>query len=199
MWGDPIFVRSIERLIAVAVGGLAIWCGYRLFLAVPDLRSDGRAELTWSKDKRLVVTRLGPGTFFGLFGTFVVISSFYFPVTARLADGTGWSGMGSRTADASSLAATPQAMPYSALDDVEIRKLIAFLLEFERSLPKESNEAQRDERENQFRNARLAILERGWQASWGDPLEFRVWLGGSTPRSRRPEFERALAVLEGRV
>ncbi len=73
---DPFIFRALERILAVAIGGLAIYFGYRLFLAVPDQQGEGRAELTLAKDKRLLITRIGPGTFFALFGTAVVVSSY---------------------------------------------------------------------------------------------------------------------------
>jgi len=33
---DAIVLRSLERLVVVAFGGLSIYLGYRLFLRMPD-------------------------------------------------------------------------------------------------------------------------------------------------------------------
>ena len=39
---DPISWRFIERILAVAIGGVSIYLGYRLFAQVPEQRdSDG--------------------------------------------------------------------------------------------------------------------------------------------------------------
>jgi hypothetical protein len=35
---DPITLRSLERILAVLIGGVSIVLGYRLFLAVPEQR-----------------------------------------------------------------------------------------------------------------------------------------------------------------
>jgi hypothetical protein len=66
MLDELIMFRAIERLVAIIIGGLAIWFGYRLFLAVPDQSADGQAELTLAKNQRLLITRIAPGTFFAL-------------------------------------------------------------------------------------------------------------------------------------
>ena len=41
MFDDPVLLRALERILAVAIGGMAIYFGYRMFLAVPDQRADG--------------------------------------------------------------------------------------------------------------------------------------------------------------
>src|SRR5262245_4135443 len=71
---DPITLRFAERLVAVLFGGMAIYLGYRLFLQVPERRgADGRLALPW--DISIVLTRVGPGVFFALFGALVVGTS----------------------------------------------------------------------------------------------------------------------------
>lgn len=180
---DPFLLRAIERILAVVIGGLAIYFGYRLFLAVPDQQGEGRAELTLAKDKRLLLTRIGPGTFFALFGTAVVVSSYYFPVALTDAD-RAYSGLGTATATAAGPLVVPPAPPPEAAATARAIALLNASLDA-------GGDAAR------IREAKLALMAGGWQRDWGDPLEFPIWLD-QAPRPPRPEFERALAVYEAR-
>jgi hypothetical protein len=191
MLSDPVLLRAIERILAVVIGGLAIYFGYRLFLAVPDQRADGRAELSLAKDKRLLLTRIGPGTFFALFGTSVVLASYYFPVTTG--EG-GYSGFGSERPAVAGPVVPPAAPPPEA---ETLRRSIAFLNATHDREAAGATAAERAELAVGLREAKLALMAAGWQRDWGDPVEFPIWLD-EDPRPSRPEFERALAVFEAR-
>ena len=68
---DPIAWRMAERILVVAIGGLAIYLGYRLFLKVPESHdSEGRIKLPWNIT--LLFSRVGPGVFFAVFGAAIV-------------------------------------------------------------------------------------------------------------------------------
>ena len=57
----------MERVLLVLAGALAIYLGYRLFLAIPAAdRSEGRISLPGGVS--IFLTRIGPGVFFALFG-----------------------------------------------------------------------------------------------------------------------------------
>jgi hypothetical protein len=197
MWGDPLTLRAVERIIAVAIGGVAIWCGYRLFLAIPDQRADGRAELTLSKDRRLLISRIGPGTFFGLFGTAVVVASFLAPVTASFADGSTISGFGPR-AGVAAMGGRGTHTAVAPLGGHEARHILAFLNDLEAEGAERATGMDRDRRMRRFRETKLAVMERAWQGEWGDPVEFRLWLAQAPAWAPSPSFERALAVLGAR-
>jgi hypothetical protein len=190
---DPTVLRAIERILAVLIGGLAIYFGYRLFLAVPDQRGDGRAELSLAKDKRLLITRVGPGTFFALFGTAVVVSSYYFPVAITDA-GRGYTGLGNPVASAAAPLVVPPAPPPEA---ATLARAIALLNATGDAQAAESTPAEQASLAARIREAKLALMAGGWQRDWGDPVEFPLWLD-QVPRPPRPEFERALAVFETR-
>lgn len=190
---DPFVLRSIERLIAVLVGGLAIWLGFRLFLAIPDQRAEGEAELSFSKDRRLLVTRIGPGTFFALFGTAIVVSSYFFEVRTRDYSGflaQGPPALSSFSAEAAGSVGAAGRMP---LEDAIV--LIGFLNEAEARLAEHTEAFEHNWDETQFRNARTAILLRAWQAEWGDPQGFAEWQREFEPRRADSGYEAALAVL----
>jgi hypothetical protein len=75
-------LRSLERILCVLFGGLLIYIGYKLFLHVPTKEgSDGRFRLPggWG----IHLTRVGPGVFFSLFGTAILIMSFMSPITYK--------------------------------------------------------------------------------------------------------------------
>lgn len=189
---DPFVFRALERIIAVAIGGLAIYFGYRLFLAAPEVHGEGQAELSLAKDTRLLITRVGPGTFFALFGTAVVVASYYFPVTTSGAG--GYSGLGEQGVAAAGPLVVPAPPPPEA---DALRRTIALINASQDLEGSGASAAERAAIAARAREAKLALMNAGWQRDWGDPVEFPIWLD-QVPRPSRPEFERALATFEAR-
>jgi len=73
---DLITFRFIERGLAVIIGGIAVFLGYRLFLKIPESHdSAGQITLPWNIT--VILSRVGPGVFFALFGAGVVAFSLY--------------------------------------------------------------------------------------------------------------------------
>src|SRR5262245_3878832 len=84
---DPILfalaVRFLERMVAVLIGGMAVYLGFRLFREAPRQRnSAGKVGLPW--DISIAVTRVGPGVFFALFGVSAVSLALVRPVELSL-------------------------------------------------------------------------------------------------------------------
>lgn len=78
---DPnlIFLwRAMERFANVLIGALSIYLGYKLFMNLPEKREEekGEMKLMLPGDISVYVSRVGPGIFFGLFGTSIVLMSF---------------------------------------------------------------------------------------------------------------------------
>lgn len=185
---DLLFLRGLERLIAVVVGGMAIYLGFRLFLAVPGAGSEGEAELAFAKDKRLVFTRIGPGVFFALFGAAIVLGSYYFGVSVTEENGR-YAGFGQVAVEAT----PPPPAPVTA-DRALAADALAFLTERQRAAEGDEDAAWRI---RSYREAKLAILLPFWPDAWGDPREFRFWLRDPpADRPNRPAFERALSALD---
>jgi hypothetical protein len=69
-----ILMRMTERLIAVIMGGISIYLGYRLFLDIPYRRNQEKGELELPGIK-LVLSKVGPGIFFAAFGSLVLLQS----------------------------------------------------------------------------------------------------------------------------
>jgi hypothetical protein len=157
MIDDVIMLRAAEGILAILIGGLAIWCGFRLFLA-----------------------------------------SFYFSINLKTQSGDRYSGLGQR---ANQSAFAPAATPASAVprvDAAEMHLTLAFLSDIDAELAVNSTDEEKNWRARRFQVTKLAIIGRGWQPGWGDFAEFEIWLNEGSARAPRLEFERALAVMEGR-
>jgi hypothetical protein len=85
-----------------------------------------------------------------------------------------------------------------ALDAAQLRLSLAFLSDIEAELGVHGTEEEKGWRSRRFQVTKLAILGCGWEPGWGDFAEFEIWLNDGPGRASRPEFERALAVMEGR-
>lgn len=64
---DPVLLRFLERITAVVIGGMAVYFGFRLFQEVPE-HKDGTGKFVLPWDISIVMTKIGPGVFFALFG-----------------------------------------------------------------------------------------------------------------------------------
>ena len=178
---DPIAWRMIERILAVAIGGVAIYLGYRLFLKVPEHHdSGGRITLPWNIT--VLLSRVGPGVFFALFGAAVVAYSVHASVNytwerSRVAtpekggaERVIWGGVG------------PGAMaePGESLKAARLRAGLE--MEFLNGLPSLLREDLKEEQKrsvaNRVTSLKLGIMELLWGSDWGDFAAFKDWAGG---------------------
>ena len=67
-------LRVIERILAVVIGGMSIYLGYRLFIKLPR-QKDSSGKVMLPGDVSIFFSRIGPGVFFSLFGAAVVVMS----------------------------------------------------------------------------------------------------------------------------
>lgn len=70
-----VAARHFERLLIVVAGGLSIFLGYRMFLAIPRTEpaaETGEGKLELPGGVSIYVTRVGPGVFFALFGAIIL-------------------------------------------------------------------------------------------------------------------------------
>ena len=82
MIDDAVVLRAIERILAVAIGGLCIYLGHRLFLQIPA-QKEGEGKVEFPGGISVYVARVGPGVFFALFGAALVAVSFYRGIDAQ--------------------------------------------------------------------------------------------------------------------
>jgi hypothetical protein len=184
---DPIAWRMIERILAVAIGGVAIYLGYRLFLQVPE-RHDSQGSITLPWDITVLLSRVGPGVFFALFGAAVVGYGLHESVSytrersSQTAQATGgpnasaterviWGGASPRMT----------TQPDEALTAARLRARLE--IEFLNSLPALLRGDLKDEQERDV-SQRTAALKLGvmhllWGGDWGDFAAFKDWAQGS--------------------
>ena len=173
-----IWLRFVERLLAVALGGLAVYLGYRLFSLVPQSK-DSEGRVTLANDFSIVVSRVGPGVFFALFGIFAIILSLYQGISYEvqtnnddrpLEKSVGYHGAGP----------SPTQNENDARHDARmlLRREIAFL----NSLPGFLTPDLPVQDESEFKRAiariKVALMKPVWgdpDDGWGTPADFEHW------------------------
>jgi hypothetical protein len=149
-------MRFAERITAVLIGGLAIYLGYRLFISVPQLKdSDGNFRLPWNIS--IVMTRVGPGVFFALFGTAAVCLALLRPLTIQPDTGSATYASARATPDADSRA------DGRALLRREIASLNSLPHQLRLDLPTQD----RRDIERSIRRMKLLLMK----PVWGQPSE----------------------------
>lgn len=203
---DMFAFRALERLVAVIIGGMAVYLGYRLFHAIPH-GGDGEARVSLPGEVSIMISRVGPGVFFALFGTLVVAASLYYAIKydettrtspdgvtyTRTLSGIGNAGGGAlvrreAVATVEEVAADPQALE---LERIRLRQEIEFLNRIPHALSAELNEGQRQEAARHLREIKLRLMRSVWGSDWGDPEDFRIWAEGGPEPGDGEAFRRA--------
>ena len=177
-------LRMFERLLAVGIGGMSIYLGYLLFLALPSAR-DGSGEFHFPMDLRIVLSRVGPGIFFALFGAAVVALSLYAAehydaetrssAGAARAETRSFAGIGSQhTIDDNGAAQRADARALLRRDMAELNALSGML---RNDLPEQDHA----EVASLVRRVKLKLLRPVWESSWGDQAAFEDWLASGRP------------------
>ncbi|WP_321527816.1 hypothetical protein [Sedimenticola selenatireducens] len=176
-----ILLRFAERIIGVLIGGMAIYLGYRLFLKIPD-RQDGEGRFSL-RDVSIVISRVGPGVFFALFGASVVGVSFFQGTEAEWRpDSQRFSGMG---------AEAPLTTDRRAL----LRRDIAILNNIVPKLSAGLPEQDRAEVELALPRIKFALMKPAWaegEDGWSDPRRFEIWLNDGQQSPPPIELEAAV-------
>jgi len=170
---DPALLRSLERILAVGIGGLSIVLGYRLFLALPEQRdSAGTVKLPWNIS--IALSRVGPGAFFALFGAAVVAFGLHSAVSVTSERIVTPMGIETET---SMSGLVPGAAATSETPAVRRLRLKA-QIEFLNALPLRSDLAEEDRRSRleQANDVKLALMQAAWEPDWGDFSAFKSWV-----------------------
>lgn len=85
--GPILIMRGIERLVAVGIAGMSIFLGWSLFSRTLDapVGEASASGMGW----KLTVKRVGPGTFFALFGAAIVSFSLFQPISGETLTSSG--------------------------------------------------------------------------------------------------------------
>jgi hypothetical protein len=198
---ELFLIRGVERVIGVLIGGLSIYLGYRLFLAV-KATGEGTGTVKLPGDVTVMVSRVGPGVFFALFGAVVVATSVAFPVhysetELTTVGGTNVqkrdvSGIGAestvgsaanvhKSGGTSSLASHGEAL---GLERLRAREHIAFLNQLPRLADPALPQAKQQRMREKTRAAKLHLMHAVWDQDWGGFEDFQLWAeGGRTADS----------------
>ena len=173
---DPVVLRSLERILAVAIGGLSIYLGYRLFSQVQ--LSDSEGKFTLPGGTTIYLTRVGPGVFFALFGALVVSLALYKAVTFTESS-TAASQTTPGSAAASFTGVSNAAIALSDEPEVarqETRQLIGWLNGAREVLEEGATPEERTDLLVNLRRIKLVLLGAVWDEDWGDYALFQRWV-----------------------
>jgi len=188
---EPALLRSLERILAVAIGGMSIALGYRLFLALPEQRdSSGSVKLPWSIS--IVLSRVGPGAFFALFGAAVVAFGLHSAVSVSSERTVTPGGALSETMRMSGIglgATTGGETP--GVRRLRLEGQIRFL----NALPLRSDlgEMEKQSAAEQVTAIKLALMHAAWDPDWGDSAAFRAWIDSGATESVPEPLSKAAA------
>lgn len=176
----PIVLRLVERIASVAVGGLMIYLGYRLFSQVRG-KAESSGDFSLGGGRHIKLSKVGPGVFFALFGTGLIIFSITRGIEVSTRPGAG------REAGATGAPAQPEitfrgasSIPEtSAVRDerrgLRAKDLAALNRAAEKVRPR-LDAAEKEDFERALRQAKLSLMEPLWGEDWGDIVEFSDWI-----------------------
>jgi len=184
-----IILRSAERILAIVIGSLLAYLGFRLFLEVPTT-ADSEGKFSLPSGAAIHLTRVGPGVFFALFGTGIVVLSFLNPITYAQDLGPRPSGAAAaESAKASYLGAGPAtAGAASRTQRLEARashqRDVAVLNRLPDLLRPDLDPQRRNDVKSVIHRVKLALMESIWVSDdWGDVARFRDWTRTEDPPS----------------
>jgi hypothetical protein len=179
---DLLYLRVIERVLAVIIGGLSIYLGYRLFIKLPE-QKDSEGKVVLPGDISIFFSRVGPGVFFSLFGAAVVVVSLQQGLELDRA-----------TKESVTTASTERNANLKVryiggameLDPgkrdalrADARRAIAELNKLPTMLAADVHPSRRTDVAQALRESKLALIGMVWDADWGDFSKFRNWVNDS--------------------
>jgi hypothetical protein len=187
---DLLQLRVIERVLAVVIGGLSIYLGYRLFIKLPK-QKDSSGKVMLPGDISIFFSRVGPGVFFSLFGAAVVVVSLQHGLELDLANKA--SVTGDSTEKTANLKVRYMGGGTGEFDPAkrdalraEARRTIAELNKLPTLLAVGVPASRRTDVAQAIRDSKLALVGMVWGADWGDFSKFRNWVNDGETDSVPP-------------
>ncbi len=190
-----IVLRMVERILGVLIGGLLIYFAYRLFLDLRGKRGrdSGTGDFSLAGGTKLKLSKVGPGVFFALFGTGLIVFSLTRSVSLTT---TGSASPASGKDSAAAAVSTVKFMGATSLPQNEEERaqrrteMQAQIVILNRAI-EHASPADQLQLAAAVANAKLALMERLWTDDWGDLADFREWLenGGTPPAGIAPAVE----------
>ena len=177
----------VERIVAIGIAGLSIFCGYRLFQGV-QYESTGEGKISLPGGASVFVSRVGPGVFFALFGAIVLSMSFYKGVELQTSDGTHLNGILQTGTPATSAAPAVARESLAQYFDVLDRVIPS-------ALRRDLDERSRNDINLARKNIKLALMQAAWDTTeWGSYAVFESWIE-SADSAKAPPRAIAKAVV----
>lgn len=164
-----LLVRMTERVLAVGIGGVSIYLGFRLFTLMPEL-SVGDADVKLPGGVSILVSRVGPGVFFSLFGAAIAGLSLYRPVLLPVDKADGSVEMASLAVGGSDGDTARREAERG-----QVARTLADLEAVTSLLPVDLEPSARLDSVRAVRDGRLALIHSVWGPDWGDFQAFRRW------------------------
>jgi len=185
-------LRVVERVLAVVIGGLSIFLGYRLFIKLPD-QKDSSGKVILPGDISIFFSRVGPGVFFSLFGAAVVVVSLQHGLELDLANKSNVTA--ESTEKTANLKVRYMGGGDGELDPAkrdalraEARRTIAELNKLPTMLAANVPASRRTDVAQAVRDSRLALIGMVWDSDWGDFSKFRNWVNDGETDPVPPGF-----------
>ncbi len=187
-----IIIIGIQHIVTILVGMGSIYLGYRLFLQMPK-RREGETKLDLPGGISILLSRVGPGTFFALFGAAMIVYSITKPLEVKdiaenvvTADGgnsvrrdRSLTGLGLATAAETGGETKNFTIPRSVI----IGRLNRIRLEAEKT----KTGSDLLDLQIAVREAKLSLLREAWQPEWGDYDRFHRWVTERFGQGTAPE------------
>jgi hypothetical protein len=195
-------MRALERLLAIGSGLLAIYLGFRLFLALPEVEP-GAGRIKLPGGISIYLTRIGPGVFFSLFGSLIIALSFYFGVAASetqglpaasqvAGDGQVATQRSFTGAAADAVSADPQARQ---VERATVERMIRDLNRMPGLMRADLAPRDRDLVQT-LDHTKVRLMREVWDAeAWGDYGAFELWWRAGAGDDHAPQIAAAVAVF----
>ena len=187
-----IIFSGIEHILIIIAGMVAIYLGYRLFLALPR-RREGESKIELPGGVSIFVSRIGPGIFFGLFGAGMIaysISSVTTVTTTQKSENNtagksgaviasqstqSITGFGQGGSNANNLTGA-QMINLSNIVLIDRKVVMGGLNDLTVDIKSLDDATKRLDRLVALREAKLSIMRESWKSEWGDYERFHRWV-----------------------
>jgi hypothetical protein len=201
---EPSTLRLLERILDVAIGGISIYLGYRLFLRLPE-STDSSGKVILPGNISVYLSRVGPGVFFALFGALVVGVSLETAVryserepatTDTFVDKPAAKTVRESSKNFIGLGSAIDSGDSEAVADARslLHKEIAIMNTIPAELKSDLPQQDRDEVIRAISRIKLALMKPVWdsRSGWGDSAQFEKWLKAGAPDPPPAGLEQAV-------
>ncbi len=186
-----IVLNGIQHIIAILVGLTSVYLGYRLFLELPR-RREGETKLDLPGGISILLSRIGPGVFFALFGVGMIIYSITKPIEITdIAEQVATAEGATTIKRSRSLTGLSQQngspvtdMAFAAIDRATI---IARLNRISATAAQTQSGPALTDTNIALREAKLALMREVWRVEWGDYTVFHLWVTEQFEQDPPPE------------